>query len=94
MENDPNQTIYLEKKEDIQNIIYYSISIIIDTSISCLNRFSFRHTIKTIRPLISSIASINIPTVDIIDATSSNPIFICNNKPSIKLLIKYFTCFI
>ena len=73
---------------------YYSISIIIDISISCLNRFSFRHMIRTIRPLISSISSINISTFDIIVATSSNPIVICNGIPSIKLLIKYFTCFI
>ena len=50
--------------------------------------------IHTIRPLIFSIGSINISTFDIIVLTSSNPIAICNGIPSVKLLIKYFACFI
>ena len=85
-ENSPNPMIYLEKKGGFTK--HYSVSIIIDSSYSCLNRFSFSHTIQTIRVLISSIAAINIPAVDIIIATSSNPIVICSDIPSTKLLGK------
>ena len=85
-ENNPNPMIYLEKKGGFTK--HYSVSIIIDSSFSCLNKFSFPHTVQTIRTLISSIASINIPAVDIIVATSSNPIIICSDVPSIKLLGK------
>ena len=86
LENTPNPMIYLEKKGGFTK--HYSISIIIDSSLSCLNKFSFSHTIQTIQVLISSIASINIPSVDIIIATISAPIVICNDIPSIKLLEK------
>ena len=85
-ENNPNPMIYLEKKGGFTK--HYSVSIIIDSSFSCLNKFSFPHTVQTIRTLISSIASINIPAVDIIVATSANPIVICSDIPSIKLLGK------
>ena len=57
-ENSPNPMIYLEKKGGFTK--HYSVSIIIDSSYSCLNRFSFSHTIQTIQVLISSIAAINI----------------------------------
>ncbi len=43
------------------------------------------HTIQTIRSLISNIAAINIPSIDIIVATSSNPIIICSDIPSTQL---------
>ena len=85
-ENNPNPMIYLEKKGGFTK--HYSVSIIIDSSFSCLNKFSFPHTIQTIRNLISSIASVNIPAVDIIVGTSTNPIVICSDVPSIKLLGK------
>ena len=85
-ENSPNPMIYLEKKGGFTK--HYSVSIIIDSSFSCLNKFSFSHTIQTIRVLISSIASINIPAVDIVVATSKNPIVICSDIPSTKLLGK------
>lgn len=86
-ENSPNPMIYLEKKGGFTK--HYSVSIIIDSSYSCLNKFSFSHTIQTIQMLISCIAAINIPAVDIIVATSSNPIVICSDISSTKLLGKY-----
>ena len=85
-ENNPNPMIYLEKKGGFTK--HYSVSIIIDSSFSCLNKFSFPHTIQTIRTLISSIASINIPAVDIIVATTNNPIVICSDIASNKILGK------
>ena len=85
-ENSPNPMIYLEKKGGFTK--HYSVSIVIDSSYSCLNSFSFSHTIQTIRVLISSIAAINIPAVDIVIATSTNPIVICSDIPSTKLLGK------
>ena len=85
-ENNPNPMIYLEKKGGFTK--HYSVSIVIDSSFSCLNKFSFSHTIQTIRTLISSIASINIPAVDIIVATSTNPIVICSDVSSNKILGK------
>ena len=85
-ENNPNPMIYLEKKGGFTK--HYSVSIIIDSSLSCLNKFSLPHTIYTISYLISSLASINIPAVDIIIATSNNPIVICSDIPSIKLFGK------
>lgn len=85
-ENSPNPMIYLEKKGGFTK--YYSVSIIIDSSFSCLNKFSFSHTIQTIRVLISSISAINIPAVDIVVATSKNPIVICSDIPSTKILGK------
>ena len=57
-ENSPNPMIYLEKKGGFTK--HYSVSIIIDSSYSCLNRFSFSHTIQTIQILVSIIATINI----------------------------------
>ena len=86
LENTPNPMIYLEKKGGYTK--HYSVSIVIDSSLSCLNKFSFSHTIQTIQVLISSIASINIPSVDIIIASTSSPIVICSDIPSIKLLEK------
>jgi hypothetical protein len=85
-ENNPNPMIYLEKKGGFTK--HYSVSIIIDSSYSCLNNFSFPHTIQIIRILISNISSINIPAVDIIIATDENPIVICSDVPSNKLLGK------
>jgi len=85
-ENNPNPMIYLEKKGGFTK--HYSVSIIIDSSFSCLNKFSFCHTIQTIRTLISSVASINIPAVDIVVATSTNPIVICSDIASNKILGK------
>jgi len=85
-ENSPNPMIYLEKKGGFTK--HYSVSIVIDSSFSCLNKFSFSHTIQTIRVLISSIAAINIPAVDIVIATGSNPIVICSDVASTKLLGK------
>ena len=85
-ENNPNPMIYLEKKGGFTK--HYSVSIIIDCSYSCLNNFSFPHTIQLIRTLISNISAINIPAVDIIIATSENPIVICSDVPSNKLLGK------
>ena len=73
-ENNPNPMIYLEKKGGFTK--HYSVSVIIDSSFSCLNKFSFSHTIQIIRVLISSLAAINIPSVDIIVATSTNPVII------------------
>ena len=40
-ENNPNPMIYLEKKGGFTK--HYSVSIIIDSSYSCLNNFSFPH---------------------------------------------------
>lgn len=85
-ENSPNPMIYLENKGGFTK--YYSVSIVIDSSFSCLNKFSFSHTIQTIGILISSIAAIYIPAVDIVIATVSNPIVICSDVASTKLLGK------
>lgn len=78
--------IYLEKKGGF--IKHYSVSIIIGSSFSFFNKFSFSHTIQTIRTLISSISSNNIPVVDMIVATRTNPMVICSDIPLVKLLGK------
>lgn len=80
----PDPLIYLEEKGGL--IRNYGISIIIDSSKSCFSQISSSHSFQTIKTLLSALASIDIPYIDIIIATKTNPIVLCSETQSIRLL--------
>ena len=61
---DPNPKLYREIRDGF--IKNYGVSIIIDTSISCINDLSIIHLFQTIRVLFNAILYDNIPCLDII----------------------------
>ena len=64
-----------DKKEIISN---FSLSIIIDNSISCLNEFSIEHTILTIKILLNAFSKCDIPNFDLIVTAQKNPKILCS----------------
>jgi hypothetical protein len=60
----PNPRLYREVRDGF--IKNYGVSIIIDTSISCLNELCIIHFIQTLRILLSAISYDNIPCLDIV----------------------------
>ena len=73
----PEPKIYLEEKRGF--IRNYSVTVIIDCSISCFNELSASHSFETIRILLSSLALIDIPSFDLIIATEKNPYILCSD---------------
>ena len=74
----PNPKLYREIRDGF--IKNYGATIVIDSSISCLNDFSKIHTIQTISILLSSLAYDNISCLDLIITTNKEPIIICSEK--------------
>ena len=79
----PDPLIYLEEKGGL--IRNYGISIVIDSSKSCFNQISASHSYQTIKTLFAALASIDVPFVDVIVATSSAPIVLCSEISSLRL---------
>ena len=80
----PEPLIYLEEKGGLMR--NYRVTIILDTSISCLNNLSFLHTFQTLNYLLCSCASLDLPCFDFIVARDSNPILICSQIGTLNAL--------
>ena len=64
----------------------YGLTIIIDSSYSCLGGVSREHTINTIRYLLSALSYIDLPSFNLIISTEANPIVICSEKGTLDAL--------
>ena len=80
----PNPKLYREIRDGF--VKNYGISIVIDTSISCLNDLCIIHTFQTLRVLLSAISHDNIPCLDIIISTDKYPIILCSEKSANEIL--------
>ena len=74
----PNPKLYREMRDGF--IKNYGVSIVIDSSISCLNELSIFHTIQTLRILLSALYYDNLLCLDVIITTNKEPIIICSEK--------------
>ena len=80
----PNPKIYRQLGDGF--VKNYGLTIVIDTSYSCLGGISREHTINTIRYLLSSISYIDLPSFNLIISTENNPIVICSEKGTLDVL--------
>ena len=80
----PEPLIYLEEKGGLMR--NYRITIILDTSISCLNELSFLHTFQTLNYLLCSCACLDLPCFDFIVARKDNPILLCSEIGTLNAL--------
>ena len=80
----PEPLIYLEEKGGLMR--NYRVTIILDTSISCLNILSFLHTFQTLNYLLCSCSCLDLPCFDFIVARDNNPILICSEMGTLNAL--------
>ncbi len=80
----PNPRLYREVRDGF--VKNYGVSIVIDTSISCLNELCLIHTIQTLRILLSAISYDNIPCLDIVVSRAKEPIILCSEKSANEIL--------
>ena len=80
----PEPLIYLEEKGGLMR--NYRVTIILDTSISCLNNLSFLHTFQTLNYLLCSCSCLDLPCFDFIVARDTNPILICSEIGTLNAL--------
>ena len=80
----PNPKIYRQLGDGF--VKNYGLTIIIDSSYSCLGGISREHTINTIRYLLSALSYIELPSLNLIISTESNPIVICSEKGTLDAL--------
>ena len=80
----PNPRIYREIRDGyIKN---YAVTIILDTSNSCLNELCIIHALLTLKILLNAISYDNIPCLDIILTTEKEPIILSSEKPANEIL--------
>ena len=77
----PNPKIYRDGL--VKN---YGVIVVIDSSISCFGGASLIHSLQTIKMLLSSLSIIELPCFDLIIATESNPVIICNERNTFEIL--------
>jgi len=80
----PNPRLYREVRDGF--VKNYGVSVVIDTSISCLNELCLIHTIQTLRILLSAISYDNLPCLDIIISRVKEPIILCSEKSGNEIL--------
>ena len=64
----------------------YSVSIVLDTSISCLNESCIAHTFQTLRALLNALSYDNIPCLDIVVTSDKYPIVLSSEKSANEIL--------
>mgnify|MGYP002622861730 CR=1 FL=1 len=64
----------------------YGLTLVIDSSYSCLGGISREHTINTIRYLLSALSYIDLPSFNLIISTETNPLIICSEKGTLDAL--------
>ena len=72
----PNPKIYRELGVGL--IKNYGVTILIDSSIYCFIGGSLIHSLQTIKILLNALNIIELPCLDLIISTETNPIIICN----------------
>ena len=72
----PNPKIYRQLGDGF--VKNYGLTIVIDSSYSCLGGISRDHTINTIRYLLSALSYIDLPSFNLIISTESNNNVICS----------------
>ena len=80
----PNPKIHRELRDGL--IKNYGVTFVIDYSISCLGGASLIHSLQTIKMLLSSLSINELPCFDLIFATESNPVIICNERNTYEIL--------
>ena len=80
----PNPKIYRQLGDGF--VKNYGLTILIDSSYSCLGGISRDHTINTIRYLFSALSYIDLPSFNLIISTESNPIIICSERGTLDAL--------
>ena len=73
----PNPVFY--KELDGGYIKNYGITVVIDTSISCINLFTYEHYFDTIRILLSILSFAELPSFDLVVTGTQTPIVICSD---------------
>ena len=73
----PNPMFY--KELDGGFIKNYGITLVIDTSISCINSFTYDHYFDTIRVLLSILSYAELPSFDLVVTGVQAPIVICSD---------------
>jgi len=67
--------IYLEEKGGL--IKNYCVTVIIDSSYSCFNELCYASSLQTIRFVLSSLYSVDLPCFNLVVARSKNPYVLC-----------------
>ena len=80
----PNPKIYLEEKEGM--IRNYSVSLILDTSYSCFNPLCMAFSLQTLRIMLSTLVSIDLPSFDFILSRQKEPEILCSNLSTVKAI--------
>ena len=80
----PNPKLYREIRDGF--IKNYSVSIVLDTSISCLNESCITHTFQTLRVLLNALSYDNIPCLDIVVTSDKYPIVLSSEKSANEIL--------
>ena len=73
----PEQRIYLEEKGGMKR--NYSVSLVLDTSYSCFNPLCTSFPLQTLRLMLSTLSSIDLPCFDLILSRQTNPEILCSN---------------
>ena len=79
----PKPKIYIK---EIKN---YSVSLILDTSYSCFNPLCYSFSLQTLRFMLSTLASINLSSFDLILSRQKEPEILCNNINSKNVINDY-----
>ena len=80
----PDPMIYLEEKGGM--VRNYSVSLIFDTSYSCLNSLCFSFSLQSLRLMLSTLNSVDIPSFDFILSRQKEPIVLCSNVSSVRAI--------
>ena len=86
LNKEPRPKIFWEETGEMKR--QYSVSIIIDNSISCFGDISRAHSFQVIRELLSPLLYIEISKLDIILTTDKSPTILCSDVDSQKCLRK------
>jgi len=80
----PDPMIYLEEKGGM--IRNYSVSLILDTSYSCFNPLCTPFSLQTLRLMLSTLTSIDLPSFDLILSRQKEPEILCSNLSSVRAI--------
>ena len=86
LNKEPRPKIFWEESGEMKR--QYSVSIIIDNSVSCFGDISRIHSFQIIRELLSPLLYLDISKMDVILTTDTSPIILCSDIDSQKCLRK------
>ena len=86
LNREPRPKIFWEEIGEMKRL--YSVSIIIDNSVSCFGDISREHSFQIIRELLSPLLYLDISKLDVILTTNDSPLILCSDVDSQKCLNK------